>query len=728
MTKKQHTAVACLQAGARVLTDDGYELVVALGRHTVTLESARGAVRDIPVHKFTGVTVHDGESTPVLDPLEPWWSSLPEAVQADALRKLEAVNEVLTGFRWGHPRLAMEGEPFSPFGDTAFSEMERCRRMAAQLTFERQQDRRVVERVYDGVIKSASVGARTVFGWIEKWREEGLRGLVDKRATRSVGSFERIPAPIRRVAEEVFTTFDGDVSALSLTTIETMIWKRLAEEGLGHLRAPKRLFHEYLSHKQHTIGRTTRQHSSRRLRHASSGHTSYPAMHPSHLALDVTRADVLVWDEIAQKPRSVEIITLISVATRVIVALRVTPRSTNAFEAGLVVYDAMRHMSMRVEGTDIDHFRWCGVPESIDLSGVAIHRAPQRVIPPGQSLQGLHYKPAVVPSSIRTDHGAIFLSKHFQALCRHFEIDLMLSRTGKPTDNAHVERWHETLQRAYQQLPGYKGRNPTERGRKVDRTGERLLTAIELEEFLHRFIALDYHRTWHQGLVLPGAPDARLTPLDMWDVLADVTGRITVPQHPDLIYQFLPIRWLTVGHAGVERKNMVYDAPVLKDFRDIREGTFKPDSQQVPFHYDPRDATRLWFRHPTTDRIHEIPWKARHLLALPMGDWVRDRAIKILQERGANLGTSHSTQLQLLDEIGGLFHDNDTGEERRSRLYSERLRFDRAQSDHDEAARHRGRTPGDPDGPDADPGAGSDTDPAPGGVQEEWLDEAWPDY
>jgi putative transposase len=124
---------------------------------------------------------------------------------------------------------------------------------------------------------------------------------------------------------------------------------------------------------------------------------------------------------------------------------------------------------------------------------------------------------------------------------------------------------------------------------------------------------------------LPGAPGRRLTPLEYWDALFAATGRTTIPVHPDLIYQFLPIIWLAPGHAGVEFKNLTYDDEVLEDFRDVRKGTFRDQDSAIPFHHDPRDMTRIWFRHPDTDRVHEIGWRGRHLIDAPLVDVLVDR-------------------------------------------------------------------------------------------------------
>lgn len=678
-----------IEVGARLLGPDGYLVVTALGRHSATVESSTGQQSDVPFGEIRGVRVTGGAAPTTTTALEPWWSGLPESVRRDALDKLEVVQEILTGYRWGHPRLAQQGEPYPQVSDPSLSETQRSRAMASQLSYEQRADRQILRRLHDGELLTAKVSEKTVQKWIRDWRADGLRGLVDRRSTKGRQGYEALDERVRAIADQVFARFNGDDSKVNVKTIEVEVRLEMKRQGIEGVQVPQRLFQEYLSERHRALGSTTRAHRSRYLRRAASAHTSFPAMHPGHLALDATRGDVLVWDEVYECPRSVEILTVISVATRVIVALRVTPRSVNGIEAGLALYDAMRPMSMLVQGTTIDDWRWCGVPESLDLSNVPVHRSSNRVIPPGESLQsieGVHYKPGVRPTSIRSDHGSVFLSEHFVGILRDLGVDLMLSRGSKPTDNPHVERWHETLQRAYQAIPGFKGRNVSERGRQVEAAGEQLLTAHELERHLRRFVALDYHRSWHQGLVLPGAPQARLTPLEMWDAMLEATGRIHVPQHPDLIYQFLPIRWLTIGHAGVEYKNLTYDAPVLDDFRDVRRGTFQADTRKAPFHYDPRDVSRIWFRHPESGRVHEIGWRARHVLDLPLSDFMRDRAIANIKARGGNKTlTADSAWRQIIDELGQLTSIEETAENR-AKAYAARLRWEQAQRDHAEAA------------------------------------------
>ncbi|MCR6649178.1 MAG: Mu transposase C-terminal domain-containing protein [Cellulomonas sp.] len=403
------------------------------------------------------------------------------------------------------------------------------------------------------------------------------------------------------------------------------------------------------------------------------------------VAIDATRADVLVYDERSGKPISVEVLTAIDVASRIVLALRVVARSADSIDASLLMYDVMRPMSQLVEGTTVHDWRWAGIPEGIALPlGRSVWNRLEDA-----TLQGEHPIPGLAPDAIRSDHGSIFLSAAFEDVLRKFQIDLLLSRGKRPTDNSHVERWHETLQRAVQQLPGYKGRNPSQRGSAVGRIDagaiEPLVTASELQRHLRAFVALDYHRTWHQGLIYPGMERERLTPLSLFDALNAVTGRIHVPQDPDLLYDFLPVRWGTVGHAGVEFHNLTYDCAVLDAHRSVRTGQFRRQDAAVPFFYDPHDVSRVWFRDPATGTVVEVPWRGAHLLSAPMTDAVRDRAIaRVRAQRGAGMLKRGAATEMIASELGELTSIA-TMKEWRVQLAAADLRVAQSRRDHDEA-------------------------------------------
>jgi len=674
-----------LAVGDRVLLASGPALVTAIERAGVLVRHVAGNEMHVPWEDLAPRSIDEGKVQGTHESLEPWWSSLDEAARAEALVRLEVVLEISTGYRYGMPELAQPGEPHHPFGEGFdATQRQRVQAMARQLSFERDRDRSLGQRVLSGALRNATVSEATIWNWIKGWRREGLRGLVDGRRSRGKKGFDDIDPLLVRLVDEELAKFDGSVSQINLKELERRVHVRLKREGVSDLRLPQRVTQQYLSSRYAALGSSVRGHKSARMR-TQRGYASYPDTHPGHLAMDVTRADGLVWDELNGRPYSVEIITIISVPTRVIAACRVVPRSANAVEVGMALYDAMRPFSMKVEGTSADDFRWCGIPASLDFSPhpLVAHRPTLKT---DRTLEGTHIKPGVTPKSIRADNGSIFLSTHLRAVLTDLGVDLLTSRVGHPTDNAHVERWHETLQRAYQQIPGSKGRNVQERGRYVGHEAfEPLLTARELQQHLHRFIALDYHRDHHEGIALPGLEGGRFTPLERFDMLSEVTGRILVPQHPDLIFQFLPIRWLTPGNAGIQYRGLTYDGPVMDELRGLAPRTFRSRDDKVPFFYDPHDRTRLWHRSRKDGRIHELRWRQAHLVDAPLTDVVVKRARQLINHRGGNAALSkRRTALEIVDALTELTTPP-TPEEWRAQLASARLRHERALIDHAEA-------------------------------------------
>ncbi|WP_342752213.1 hypothetical protein [Mycolicibacterium hodleri] len=547
--------------------------------------------------------------------------------------------------------MARPGEPRHPFGPGfGWSESRRCLAMAELLSYQGQFDPDLQRRLRDGEIASATVNSSTIRNWVRAWKTTGLSGLIDGRRARSSRSWDLIDERYRAVATEVVDSLDGDRSTVSLQELDRRILVHLQHDGVHDLQMPQRITQEFLSTLKADKGATTRAQRSRKLQKVS-GNKHYPAIRPGQIvAIDATRADNLVYDALSGQPWSVEILTAIDVATRVVLALRVVPKSANGLEAGLLLYDVCRPFSLAVHGTSLSGWRWVGLPEQLDISDIAVQAGRRTVAPDFSTLQGEHRVPSVAPDAIHCDHGSIFVSDHFYALLRDLGIDLLLSRGKKPTDNPHVERWHETIQRGLQQIPGYKGRNVSERGRLVSE--EPLLTAAQLQEHLRRFIALDYHRTWHTGLILPGEPTARLSPLEMWDVLVEVTGRIDVPQQPDLIYQFLPIRWGTISHAGVEFADMTYDSPMLDPYRTVPTGYFRAADRAAPFHVDPHDLSRIWFRDPHTHRVEPIEWRGANRTQAPLTHTIVDLARQRIRRRGGNTVLKRgSATRQILAEL-----------------------------------------------------------------------------
>jgi len=106
----------------------------------------------------------------------------------------------------------------------------------------------------------------------------------------------------------------------------------------------------------------------------------------------------------------------------------------------------------------------------------------------------------------------------------------------------------------------------------------------------------------------------------------------------------------------------------------------------VPFHYDPRDVTRIWHRDRESGRIHEIPWRGAHLLHAPLTHVVRDRAIALVKQRGGNnVLSARNVQRQIIEEVTELTGAR-TLEDWKSQMSAARLRWEQSRVDHAEAA------------------------------------------
>jgi putative transposase len=529
--------------GARVLMSFGPALVVEVGRHGVTVKDALGENHFVRADQLTVTGIGEDGLDAIHLSIQPWWNSLSPEIKMEVRLKLEVVLEVLTGYCEGHPLMAREGEPFYPFGEGFDASLtQRIEAMARQLTFEYGVDRTRVRRVLAGEIIKNGISANTIRGWIKAFQRDGLRGLVDGRKTKGRQGFEVIDPRFVRMVDEELEAFDGTKSKVSLVEIERRILVRLKQEGIDDIVLPQRITQQYLSTRFAALGRTTKQHKTASIR-KNAARSNYPATHPGHFAVDVTRCDNLVWDDVYERVYSVEIITIISIPTRVVVACRVVPQSANSLEVALALYDAIRPFSMVVEGTTIDDFRWCGIPASLDFGDNPITAHASRVRT-SREVQGRHVKPGISFVSLRADNGKIFLSEPVLALLRDWGVDFMPSRPGRPLDNNIVERWHDRLQAAYQSFrngAGFKGRAVYERGRYVGWVGfEPLGSWRELQQHLHRFVGVSYHRDRHEGVKIPGVEDGNFTPIERHDMLMNITGRLLVPQHPDLILASCP--------------------------------------------------------------------------------------------------------------------------------------------------------------------------------------------
>jgi len=650
-----------ITVNSKLLLADGIGLVTAVSVGGFTVRTAAGKLVDHGWNSVSSIRPVRGANTvPVSVSLEPWWSSLPEPVREDALAKLEVVQLITTGYRDGHAALARPDEPMWPYGPMHNQSINRqANDLAEVLRAQNSANPVIAKKVAYGALAQVPGSADTIRRWVRNFAKDGISGLIDRRATRATPDFDRVHPTYREYALVELAKFNGDPSPVAIKEINRRTLVALKRDGFEGLCSPQRATQSFLSEIVKLNGKSARAQRSNRLRHVA-GHVEYPAVRPGQIvAIDATRCDNLVVDEYDGSAVSVEILTAIDVASRVILACRVVPQSANSVDLAMLVYDVLREFHMVVDGTNASQWRWAGVPGAIDLTDAhARFPGPGRSakVIKGRPLDGVHRIPSIWPDGVRVDRGSINISAATRLKLADFGIDLLPNRGGKSNDNSHIERWWETLEAGLQSIAGYKGRNTTQRGRFAAK--EPLLTWHELQTRLRQWIALHYHQDWHTGIALPGMLDARLTPLDAFDALLSSAGRIDVPQRPDLIYQFLPVEWLTPNATGVERRNLVYSSPALEEFRRTYKGQFRDKDRAMPFYVDGNDVGQLWFRHPESHEVFAVPWRGRDRTLAPMTDKVIDTARREIRERGGNEAlkatTAESNILSQLEELANL--------------------------------------------------------------------------
>lgn len=258
---------ARIQAGDSILTEHGPVEVIAPQPSGLLVRAAGGQKTLVSHAEVIPRRFQDGRITGVIASLHPLWEQLDQDVRDEALFKLECVNEVTTGYRRGVASLAVEGEPFYPFGPGwNVSLRGRYQAMARVVSLEKRADRVLMRRIYDGELQRPEIGLRTLQSWGENFAEHGLRGLIDGRALRKVQDFSVLDVRYRQAADEVFGQFHGEISAVNQQEIQRRIYALLRQRGQDDVQVPERLESDFLRHYYRRLGEGTRAHRSRSLR------------------------------------------------------------------------------------------------------------------------------------------------------------------------------------------------------------------------------------------------------------------------------------------------------------------------------------------------------------------------------------------------------------------------------------------------------------------------------
>ncbi|MEU4360353.1 Mu transposase C-terminal domain-containing protein [Promicromonospora sp. NPDC023987] len=570
---------AVVTVGTRVSTDGAWFTVLGIEAERLRLRGSGG--QTVLVHTATlladpSTTIVGADTEPV-EALGPALANLTPAQQAQLDERLAQVRELLTGYTSGSADSAMDGEPRSQYDPT----LPVADRYAAKAT-------------------ELGVTMRTLERWVAAFRETGPAGLLDGRGLRVTdplgGVDERWLAMCRTVLAE-----HTDAARPTQNLLLQRVAARLAaEHGQGVVPEPgRRKARAVLGEiSRGTNAFTGSTKGKRSIANRPGG--AYGRLRPTrpgeYLLLDTTPLDVFAMEPVTLRWVRVELTIAMDLYSRSITGLRLSPMSTKAVDAALVLFESLRPDSRARTGGGL--LPYAGLP---DLVVVADDPPTDGT---GKGLAGVAAETVVV------DHGRIYLSHHLLGVCARLGISVQPARPLTPTDKAAVERFFRTVrEQLLAALPGYTGPDVHSRG--ADPEGCAYFFIDELESILREWVGGVYHQRPHGGLADPHVPGLDLSPAEMFAGGVSRTGRLRVPARADLVFDFLPVAWRTIQHYGVELGGLRYNGPVLTPYRNRTSGFTGPHTGKWPVRYDSDDVSRIYFQDPADQRWHVLAWEHR---------------------------------------------------------------------------------------------------------------------
>jgi transposase InsO family protein len=573
-------ATAIITTGTRLAWDGEAWTVTGIEAGRLVLRNARGksvlaetaAVLADPSTRLPGTGDEPGPAAfgPLLD-------SLTDTERGALAVRLRHVRELLTGFASGTPAAAEPGEP-RPEYDPALPLAARYQAKAAEL----------------------GVSVRTLERWVAALRDSGPAGIADGRSQRGAdplgGVDERWLAMCRLVLGE-HTGASRPTKELVLHRVSAPL---AAEHGEGTVREPgRRRAHTVLaelSRGTNAFAGSTRAKRSIAARPQGVYGRLRPARPGEYLLLDTTPLDVFAMEPVTLRWVRCELTIAMDLYSRAITGLRLSPVSTKSVDAALVLFEALRPGSR--QHTSGGLLPYAGLPD---------------LVVAGDGTAGLA---GVAAETVVVDHGKIYLSDHLLSVCQRLGISVQPARPLTPTDKAAVERFFRTLSEGLlAALPGYKGSDVYSRG--ADPEGCAYFFTNELEQVVREWIDRIYHQRPHAGLAEPQVPGLELSPAEMLAHGTARAGRLKIPAHPGMVFDFLPVAWRTVQHYGVEVGGLRYNGPALTRYRNKTSPFTGAHAGRWPVRYDTDDVSRIYFQDPAGNAWHELSWEHAQEVAVP---------------------------------------------------------------------------------------------------------------
>ncbi|WP_426513010.1 hypothetical protein ACPPVO_21590 [Dactylosporangium sp. McL0621] len=465
-------ARAVLRPGDWVSFDGGEHQVLAMAGTSVRLRSVDGAEQVVLASYLMGAAdfaVVDGTSVPQLEPFG-LLDGLPEDVLAEAQGWERHVVEVETGLAPG----AGPGATPRPGHDPAvFTVAQRTEVKAGEL----------------------GVSARTVERMRARYAQQGLWGLVDRRAVRAREATGRADSRLVAVARQVIEAETHASTGTRGRLIRRVVKAVEDAYGPGVVPVPGRsAFYKLvdaLSTGRHTFSSAvTRRQTANRPDGPFT--VTFAARPGEQVQIDSTPIDVMVLLDSGMPVRA-DLTIAVDVATRTICAAVLRPVGTKAVDAALLLARMLVPEPMR--------------PGWSSALRMSVSRLPHaRLLDVDARMESAAAKPVIVPDTIVIDGGQVFVSDTFTRACARLGVSVQNCRPGTPTDKGIVEATFDAINTLFcQHVAAYTGSNTQLRGDRVD--AQAAWTVRDLQDLLDEWLLLWQARP-HDALRDPYFPPA----------------------------------------------------------------------------------------------------------------------------------------------------------------------------------------------------------------------------
>jgi putative transposase len=557
--------------------------------------------------------------------------------KATALRDLEShLNEMWKGFRSGDPEWAQPGEPRPPYDPVLVPNLtDRLEAKANEL----------------------GVSPATMWRKLRRYRAAKGEGLVDGRGTDAQDPLARAD---QRVLDAILLQHrvgEREDSNGGLDRFHRRLQDRLDHEhGPGVVTLPSSStiarYVEVLLPGQYTFGRAPSRRSA-----AARPQRSYrpdEAVRPGQVVMiDATPLDVIAYDPIGDVTHKVHLVLAIDVATRTLLAWRMTVGDTRAVDVVMLLNDAVTPEPMRPGWKQALAFRMLRLPIT-------------REIELEERLELAAARPVIWPETILVDHAKVNLSNALREACLDLGINLGLARKANPTDKANIERAFGTIREDFaKHVAGYKGSDTSTRGRLVEHAARWSLE--DLAEFFAEYVVAVYQRRVHSGLVVPGFPELELSPNQAYSLMVARYGYIVCPPQSHHYCRRLPIEYRTIRPEGVQLDYLIYDDPILGSYRRALSPV-PGKGRKWPIRYNPGDPSRVFIF--LEGAWHVLFWTHLPDPAVPFTSRMVEQARKLLRDGGLR----EPSQQEIAEELVDLQRRMDAPESATARTRRELVR------------------------------------------------------